>query len=113
MGRGWSEERSGHSGDRGRRRSGRLGNVGAPSKRRAAASELRPLFEQRGDTLPGRLHGHEHFGFKDGVSQPGVRGKVSAALGEFITPRYIDHTDARARIFAKPGQLLFGRVNFS
>lgn len=75
-------------------------------KTEAAASDLRLLFEQRGDTLPGRLHGHEHFGFKDGVSQPGVRGKVSAAPGDFITPRYIDHTDPRARFFAKPGQLL-------
>jgi Dyp-type peroxidase family len=31
-------------------------------------------FEQRGDTLPGARRGHEHFGFKDGISQPGVRG---------------------------------------
>ncbi|HKY29241.1 MAG TPA: Dyp-type peroxidase [Pyrinomonadaceae bacterium] len=75
-------------------------------KARASASNLRLVFEQRGDNLPGALRGHEHFGFKDGVSQPGVRGKVSAAPGDFITPRYIDHTDARARIFAKPGQLL-------
>jgi deferrochelatase/peroxidase EfeB len=75
-------------------------------KGRAAASGLSLLFEQRGDTLPGRLRGHEHFGFKDGVSQPGVRGKVSAAPGDFITPRYIDPADPRARFFAKPGQLL-------
>lgn len=75
-------------------------------KGRAADAGLRLLFEQRGETLPGRLRGHEHFGFKDGVSQPGVRGKVSSAPGDFITPRYIDHIDARARIFAKPGQLL-------
>jgi Dyp-type peroxidase family len=75
-------------------------------KRRAADARLRLLFEQRGDTLPGRLRGHEHFGFKDGVSQPGVRGKVSPAPGDFITPRYIDHADPRARFFAKPGQLL-------
>jgi len=34
---------------------------------------LRILYEQRGDTLPGDLAGHEHFGFKDGISQPGVR----------------------------------------
>jgi Dyp-type peroxidase family len=27
-----------------------------------------------GATLPGRLRGHEHFGYKDGISQPGVRG---------------------------------------
>jgi Dyp-type peroxidase family len=77
-------------------------------KAQAAAAGLRLLFEQRGDNLPGALHGHEHFGFKDGVSQPGVRGKVSVAPGDFITPRYIDHVAdlARARIFAKPGQPL-------
>jgi Dyp-type peroxidase family len=75
-------------------------------KARARASGLRLLFEQRGDTLPGALRGHEHFGFKDGVSQPGVRGKVSAAPGDFITPRYIDPADPRALFFAKPGQLL-------
>ena len=75
-------------------------------KARAAGSGLRLLFEQRGDTLPGRLRGHEHFGFKDGVSQPGVRGKLSVAPGDFITPRYIDPADPRARFFAKPGQLL-------
>jgi Dyp-type peroxidase family len=75
-------------------------------KRHAAAATLRLVFEQRGDTLPGRLRGHEHFGFKDGVSQPGVRGKVSPAPGDYITPRYIDHADPRARFFAKPGQLL-------
>jgi Dyp-type peroxidase family len=75
-------------------------------KAQAAASDLRLIFEQRGDTLPGSLHGHEHFGFKDGVSQPGVRGKVSAAPGDVITSRYIDAADPRARFFAKPGQLL-------
>lgn len=75
-------------------------------KVKAADFELRLMFEQRGDNLPGSLRGHEHFGFKDGVSQPGVRGKVSAAPGDYITPRYIDPTDPRALIFAKPGQLL-------
>jgi len=30
------------------------------------------IFKQAGDTLPGNLAGHEHFGFKDGISQPGV-----------------------------------------
>lgn len=75
-------------------------------KRRADDATLKLIFEQRGDTLPGRLRGHEHFGFKDGVSQPGVRGKVSTAPGDYITPRFIDHADPRAQYFAKPGQLL-------
>ncbi|MGI8803139.1 MAG: Dyp-type peroxidase [Solirubrobacteraceae bacterium] len=30
------------------------------------------VFEQTGETLPGPGAGHEHFGFKDGISQPGV-----------------------------------------
>lgn len=32
------------------------------------------VFEQSGATLPDPLKGHEHFGFKDGISQPGVAG---------------------------------------
>jgi Dyp-type peroxidase family len=31
------------------------------------------VFEQRARLLPGAQRGHEHFGFKDGISQPGVR----------------------------------------
>jgi Dyp-type peroxidase family len=74
----------------------------------AAVADLAPdglevVFEQRGDTLPGALRGHEHFGFKDGISQPGVRGKAG---GEFITPRFLAAEDPHARLFAKPGQPL-------
>jgi Dyp-type peroxidase family len=72
----------------------------------ALKHKLQLVFEQRGDTLPEPLRGHEHFGFKDGISQPGVRGKVSEAPGDFITPRQIRSTDPRARLFAKPGQVL-------
>jgi Dyp-type peroxidase family len=73
---------------------------------RARADGLKLLFEQYGENLPGALHGHEHFGFKDGISQPGIRGKVSSLPGDFITPRYLDATDPRAKLFAKPGQPL-------
>ncbi len=67
---------------------------------------LELIFDQKGETLPGDLRGHEHFGFRDGVSQPGVRGKLSSSPGDYITPRYIDDTDPRRLYFAKPGQLL-------
>lgn len=46
------------------------------------------VFQQRGDALPREAAGHEHFGFREGVSQPAVRGfdptgqLVSA--GEFV-----------------------------
>lgn len=75
-------------------------------RRRAEEAGLRLLFEQRGDTLPGKLRGHEHFGFKDGISQPAVRGKLSSAPGDFVAPRYLDPADPRSRYFAKPGQFL-------
>ncbi|WP_390457818.1 Dyp-type peroxidase [Planctomicrobium piriforme] len=32
------------------------------------------LYRQDGDVLSKPLDGHEHFGFKDGISQPGIRG---------------------------------------
>ena len=36
----------------------------------ASGSNL--VFEERGGTLPGALRGHEHFGFRDGSSQPAI-----------------------------------------
>ena len=33
--------------------------------------------------------GREHFGFKDGVSQPGVRGRMSADPADFLTSRTV------------------------
>ena len=71
-----------------------------------AAHGLQVLFEERGDTLPAPLRGHEHFGFKDGVSQPGIRGRVSTAPGDFVTPRYLPPDEPHARLFGKPGQPL-------
>lgn len=84
--------------------------VGAVRKS-ADSYGLELIFEQRGDTLPGGLRGHEHFGFKDGVSQPGMRGKPSLTPGCFITPRYMvraedNESDNHQRVFAKPGQPL-------
>lgn len=83
-----------------------LEDLVAAIKDLANATDIELLFEQRGDTLPGDLRGHEHFGFKDGISQPGVRGKLSATPGDYITPRYIAATDDRRLYNGKPGQAL-------
>jgi Dyp-type peroxidase family len=40
----------------------------------AARHGLVIVYEQAGQTLPGQRKGHEHFGFKDGISQPGIIG---------------------------------------
>lgn len=38
-----------------------------------ARHQVAEVYEQAAATLPGEAAGHEHFGFKDGISQPGVR----------------------------------------
>ncbi|TCM37270.1 Dyp-type peroxidase [Kribbella sp. VKM Ac-2568] len=72
----------------------------------ASAHGITLLFGQRGDTLPGNLQGHEHFGFKDGISQPGVRGRRATSPDDHLTPRFLDADDPHAELFAKPGQPL-------
>ncbi len=52
----------------------------------------------------------EFFGFKDGVSQPDIRG-VSAS-GEAVSRRAIDPEDNRARRFSRPGRQLVWPGNF-
>ncbi|MGQ0772913.1 MAG: Dyp-type peroxidase [Pseudonocardiales bacterium] len=69
------------------------------------------VYEQCAAALPGALVGHEHFGFKDGVSQPGVRGRLSEAPDDFLTPRYpaaptAGDADQRPTLYGKPGQQL-------
>lgn len=64
------------------------------------------LYEQDAAMLPDEFRGHEHFGFQDGISQPGVRGKYSNNAGDYITPRYIDPSDERHKFYGKPGQLM-------
>ncbi len=40
----------------------------------ATSNGLELLGIERGNALPGALRGHEHFGYKDGVSQPSIQG---------------------------------------
>lgn len=73
------------------------------------ASNGRPalelIFDQAGEARSDKP-GHEHFGFKDGISQPGIRGRVSRSSSDFLTPRLISPDDPRGLQFAKPGQPL-------
>ncbi|TWD83332.1 Dyp-type peroxidase family [Kribbella amoyensis] len=73
---------------------------------RADDHGLTLVFGQRGDTLPGNLQGHEHFGFKDGISQPGIRGRRATSRDDQLTPRFLAADDPHAELFAKPGQPL-------
>jgi Dyp-type peroxidase family len=61
---------------------------------------------QQGDVRPD-LRGHEHFGFDDGVSQPGIRGRASAGADDFITERHIAESEFPAfALYGYPGQEL-------
>jgi Dyp-type peroxidase family len=58
------------------------------------------IFRQQGATLPRPLTGHEHFGFLDGVSQPGLRGRISDHPTDVLTFRQ----NPNNREQGKPGQ---------
>lgn len=61
------------------------------------------IFDQEGEVLTG---GREHFGFRDGLSQPGVRGRLSEGQRHYLTRRYVDPEDPRALTHSRPGQPL-------
>ena len=42
--------------------------------RRLLEGAMTPVYSEVGTVRPGRWRGHEHFGFLDNISQPGVRG---------------------------------------
>ncbi|WP_323073700.1 Dyp-type peroxidase [Mycetohabitans endofungorum] len=69
------------------------------------ASGLAQVYRELGSTRSDQP-GHEHFGFKDGISQPAVRGTVSGAPDDYLTPRLIDPSDPHAASFAQPGRPL-------
>jgi Dyp-type peroxidase family len=58
--------------------------------------------DEKGKNRSGEMAGHEHFGFLDGISQPGLRGRASADPTDLITPRQ----NPRDRSQGKPGQEL-------
>ena len=78
-----------------------------------AASQLRPgmgdlagapqvIWEELGATRSD-LPGHEHFGFKDGISQPAVRGLVSRSPDIYLCDRLLEDPPAGEIAFATPG----------
>ncbi|MER9001370.1 Dyp-type peroxidase [Mesorhizobium australicum] len=50
--------------------------------------------------------GREHFGFKDGVSQPAVRGRLSPGIGDYLAPRDGSSPAGTTIEFASPGRPL-------
>jgi Dyp-type peroxidase family len=72
---------------------------------------VRVVHVEHGHTRPGPLTGHEQFGFADGISQPGLRGRASAAPCDFVTPR-LNPLDSGEGLPGQklvwPGEFVFG-----
>jgi Dyp-type peroxidase family len=78
---------------------------------RITRSGARVISRQEGATLPQPLAGHEHFGFLDGVSQPGLRGRISADPTDVLTLRQNPHDREQGKPGQKllwPGEFVFG-----
>jgi Dyp-type peroxidase family len=73
-----------------------LGDV----RRDLACAEIVTVYEQDGATLEGPRRGREHFGFKDGVSEPGIK--------------YLDEPDPKNATYQKghPGTILINPGEF-
>jgi Dyp-type peroxidase family len=79
-------------------------------------------YDERGHTLPGKLRGHEHFGFKDGGSQPKIDGwddppaagePAAMPLGEFLLgyPDATGQTVAVGDLWLDGSFLVFRRLH--
>jgi Dyp-type peroxidase family len=66
-----------------------------------------PIGEQPGDARPGDKRGHEHFGFKDGISQPGIEHLSTSSKGGAKIPPgevLIGYPDADGNVSGQPSQ---------
>ncbi len=88
-----------------------LGGDDLPELRRHAKS-VREAVAAAGLGVPYCEEGHvldgdvEHFGFRDGISQAGPRGRLSEKANDYLTKRWIETSDDRAKRYGRPGQPL-------
>jgi Dyp-type peroxidase family len=64
---------------------------------------VKPVYSELGQVRPGRQRGHEHFGFRDGISQPGIRG-----LTRPTRPRSAPDQGLPGQDLVWPGEFVFG-----
>lgn len=86
----------------------------------ARINGLQLIHVDRGRVRPGAMAGHEHFGFKDGISLPAIRGRASHATDDYFEARswpigdefnaYRGRYASPGRQLVWPGHFLFGYV---
>ncbi|MEH1818796.1 MAG: Dyp-type peroxidase [Nostoc sp.] len=75
------------------------------------SSGAKITFLEEGANLPPPLTGHEHFGNLDGISQPGIRGRVADNPKELLTPRQNPENKNQGKPgqdLLWPGEFVFG-----
>ena len=66
------------------------------------------LGEQIGQVRPDPVRGHEHFGYADGVSQPGVRGTIDDGSAFIPSTGPDDDQGMEGQDLLWPGEFVFG-----
>ena len=64
---------------------------------------IKTVYSEIGTARLGRERGHEHFGFRDGISQPGVRGITRPS-----NPTYVPNEGLPGQDLIWPGEFVFG-----
>jgi Dyp-type peroxidase family len=70
---------------------------------RSMSGSIKVTYVEMGNTRPGAERGHEHFGFLDGISQPGIRGLTPAS-----NPMYKPNEGLPGQDLLWPGEFVFG-----
>ena len=66
------------------------------------------VHEEFGSVRPEPMKGHEHFGFADGVSQPGIRGRISEGTPLTSSNSQDENQGAPGQDLLWPGEFVFG-----
>lgn len=76
----------------------------------AAQNGWAKLAEEVGQVRPDPVKGHEHFGYADAVSQPGVRGRIDngSPLTPNVDPMGHENQGMLGQDLLWPGQFVFG-----
>ena len=64
---------------------------------------IKPVYSEIAKVRPGRESGHEHFGFRDGISQPGIRG-----LTPVSRPIAAPNQGLPGQVLVWPGEFILG-----
>ncbi len=70
---------------------------------RLLGGSIKVVYSEIGHVRPGKERGHEHFGFLDGVSQPGIRGLTRSSK-----PTYRPDQGLPGQDLIWPGEFVFG-----